>query len=48
MRHTVPLTVNIMGFCDMCIRMRWLRIVTDEKIPSGICRQCARENEIES
>lgn len=46
MRKLIPLTEDVMGFCDMCIRMRWLRIVTDEKLPSGICRQCARERKL--
>lgn len=50
MEKETPLTiawdVDVLGFCTKCIRVRWLRVITDEsekEMPNGICRQCVRE-----
>lgn len=45
MRQIVPWDEDILGFCTECIRVRWLRIITENKNgnPKGLCRSCARE-----
>ena len=44
----VPEDEDLLGFCERCYRMRWLRkVVPDPQglngCPVGVCRSCARE-----
>lgn len=38
-------TVDILGFCEKCFRMRWLKEIVgnDKGTPFGACRSCVRE-----
>jgi hypothetical protein len=44
----LPDSEDLLGFCERCFRMRWLRWLTSydkSGNPTGICRTCAREGQ---